>query len=405
VNATSGLDAFVVHMRHELHTPVNAILGYSQLLLEEADGGPLSEASRRDLAHITAAGRQLSRLIGEILDPAGSPDADITDYALRLRHALRTPVISVQGYAEILLDEVEGTPMADDLRRIHSAAGHVADLADAIERLYLAGSSGGDAVTSQAKPAAAFEAAAVRDRPGETGGGGTVLVVDDDESNRTLLTRRLERQGHRVLLACGGHEGLAYAQREAVDVILLDIMMPDLNGYDVLARLKESDGTREIPVLMITGLDDSSSVSRCIALGADDYLAKPFDPLLLRARISSCLSKKRARDFELAYLRGVAAVTTAAAAIEAGTFDPASLDDVGRRPDALGNLARLVRRAAVEVALREQRLRQQVQQLTIEIDERKKAAQVAEITGSDYFRELQKRARGLSSRRSETDRR
>jgi DNA-binding response OmpR family regulator len=405
VKPTSGLDAFVVHMRHELHTPVNAILGYSQLLLEETDGGPLSEAGRRDLARIAAAGRQLSRLIGEILDPTSSPDADITEYAVRLRHALRTPVTSVQGYAEILLEEVEGVPMADDLRRIHSAAAHLVDLSDAVERLYLL-RSGAAAVKSEESPPEAVAAAAVLDRPSETSGGaGTVLVIDDDESNRTLLARRLERQGHRVLLARGGRDGLTFAQHEAVDVILLDILMPDLSGYEVLARLKESDGTKEIPVLMITGLDDPSSVSRCIVLGAEDYLAKPFDPLLLRARISSCLSKKRARDFELAYLRGVAALTTAAATIEAGTFDSTSLDEVGCRPDTLGNLARLVRRMAVEVAMREQRLRQQVHQLTIEIDERKKAAQVAEITESDYFRELQKRASGLTSRRSETNRR
>jgi len=400
----SGLDAFIVHMRHELHNPVNAILGYSQLLLEEADGGPLSEAGRRDLAHIEAAGRQLARLIGEVLDPTSTPDADIADYAVRLRHALRTPVTSVQGYAEILLEEVEGEPMAVDLRRIHAAAGHLLDLTDGVEHLYLL-RTGGAAVGSNESPPDAVAAAAALDRPNVTSGGGTVLVVDDDETNRTLLARRLERQGHRVLLAAGGNEGLAVARREAPDVILLDILMADLTGYEVLARLKESDATKEIPVLMITGLDDPSSVSRCIGLGAEDYLAKPFEPLLLRARISSCLSKKRARDFELAYLRGVAAVTTAAAAIEAGTFDLASLDEVGCRPDALGNLARLVRRMGAEVATRERRLRQQVQQLTIEIDERKKAAQVAEITESDYFRELQERARGFSPRRSQTNRR
>jgi CheY-like chemotaxis protein len=259
-------------------------------------------------------------------------------------------------------------------------------------------------VKSEDSPPEAFAVSAVLERPSETSGGGTVCVVDDDEGNRTLLARRVQRQGHRVLLARGGHEGLMLAQREAVDVILLDIVMPDLDGYEVLARLKVNDRTREIPVLMITGVDDSSSVSRCIALGAEDHLAKPFDPILLRARISSCLTKKRARDFELAYLQGVAAVTAAAATIEAGTFDATSLDEVERRPDALGNLARLVRRAGLEAAMREQRLCQQVQQLTIEIDERRKAAQVAEITGSDYFRELQKRVGGLSARRSETSR-
>jgi hypothetical protein len=104
------------------------------------------------------------------------------------------------------------------------------------------------------------------------------------------------------------------------------------------------------------------------------------------------------------YLGGVAAVTSAATAVTAGNFDPASLEDVGRRPDALGNLARLFGRMGIEVAARERRLREQVEQLTIAIDEQKKAAQVAEITDTEYFRDLQERVRGLSSRRSERPR-
>jgi hypothetical protein len=103
----------------------------------------------------------------------------------------------------------------------------------------------------------------------------------------------------------------------------------------------------------------------------------------------------------LVYLRSVAAVTSAASSVEAGTFDPASLDEVGRRSDALGNLARLFQQMGVEVAARERRLREQVQRLTIKIDERRKAAQVAEITDSEYFRGLQERVKGLASRRAE----
>lgn len=101
------------------------------------------------------------------------------------------------------------------------------------------------------------------------------------------------------------------------------------------------------------------------------------------------------------YLVGVSAVTSAASAVTVGSFDPASLDEVVKRPDALGNMARLFRRMAVEVDARERRLREQVEQLTIAIDERKKAEQVAEITESEYFRELQQRVSGLSSRRSD----
>jgi DNA-binding response OmpR family regulator len=395
-----ALDAFVVHLRHELRNPVNAIVGYSQLLLEEARGEAISEAARLDLAHIEAAGLQLSRLIGEILDPAHSAYAEISEYAVRLRHAVRTPVTSVQGYAELILEEVEGTPLAEDLHRIHSAAGHLLEVTDAIERLYLVGSGETSRRSGDSPPTGVEMAAALEQPPETSSGGGVVLIIEDEENNRALLARRLQRQGHHVILAGNGREGLAIAENTAVDVILLDILMPELSGYEVLARLKENEALREIPVLMITALDDAASVIRCIGLGAEDYLAKPFDPLLLRARVSSCLRKKRTRDFECVFLRAVAAVTAAATTIEAGAFDPSSLDDVGRRPDALGNLARLFQRLGVEVAARERRLREQVQQLTVEIDQRKKDAQVAEITESEYFRGLVERVRGLSSRPS-----
>ena len=122
--------------------------------------------------------------------------------------------------------------------------------------------------------------------------------------------------------------------------------------------------------------------------------------MVLAARVGACVAKKRARDFELAYLRGVATVTEAAAAVESGHFVPATLDPIASRTDALGQLARLFQRMGVEVAAREQRLEAQVHQLTIAIDERKKAAQVQEITESDYFRELKARAHQFSGRRA-----
>jgi DNA-binding response OmpR family regulator len=183
-------------------------------------------------------------------------------------------------------------------------------------------------------------------------------------------------------------------------VILLDVWLPGTSGYEILARLKSNEASREIPVLVITAVDRPESVARCLALGADDYLPKPFDPVVLGVRVRSCLAKKRARDFDLAYLRGVARVTAAALAVESGTFAAESLDEVAQRPDALGHLARLFRRMAMEVAARQRRLEDQVQQLTIAIDERKKAAQVEEITDSDYFRDLQIRARHFSARRA-----
>lgn len=133
-----------------------------------------------------------------------------------------------------------------------------------------------------------------------------VLVVDDNEVNRDLLSRRLKRQGHTVSMAVDGFEALEMMQSQSFDLVLLDIMMPQMNGYQVLETLKQDEQLRHIPVIMISAVDDIDSIVRCIELGAEDYLSKPFNPVLLKARINACLEKKRLRDQEQAYLKKLA---------------------------------------------------------------------------------------------------
>ncbi len=131
----------------------------------------------------------------------------------------------------------------------------------------------------------------------------TLLVVDDSEDNRYTLTRRLARQGYtNVATAADGEQALALLEERRFDLVLLDIMMPGLNGYQVLERLKADARLRHIPVIMISAVDQVESVIRCIELGAEDYLPKPFNPTLLRARVGACLEKKRLRDEIVAHL-------------------------------------------------------------------------------------------------------
>jgi DNA repair ATPase RecN len=124
--------------------------------------------------------------------------------------------------------------------------------------------------------------------------------------------------------------------------------------------------------------------------------------VLLRARVGACLEKKRLRDHELEYLRNVGLVAGAAAAVEAGTFDPSALAEVAGRGDELGRLARVFQSMAREVAAREQRLQHQVEKLRVEIDQTRKARQVAEITETDYFQQLQQKVQGLRNRKRPT---
>src|SRR5436305_6086815 len=230
---------------------------------------------------------------------------------------------------------------------------------------------------------------------------GSLLVVDDNSMNRIMLSRYITKLGYQATLVENGRQALEKLQAEPFDLVLLDVQMPEMDGYAVLGQLKADPRLRNIPVIMISAVDELESVVKCIELGAQDYLPKPFNPVLLRARLTACLERKRLRDQEIDYLQQVERVTDAAAAIKANTFQPESLDEVARRSDELGQLALVFQEMACQVYAREQQLQQQVHQLRIEIDQERSAREVAEIIESDYFQqllgkaeELRKRARG-----------
>jgi signal transduction histidine kinase len=128
---------------------------------------------------------------------------------------------------------------------------------------------------------------------------GRLLVVDDVEANRKVLAYRLEPQGYSVTMAKSGREAMELVREEPFDLILLDIMMPEMDGYSVLRQLKADEKLRHIPVIVISALTELDNAVRCIEMGAEDYLTKPFNPILLKARIGACLDKKLARDREI----------------------------------------------------------------------------------------------------------
>jgi len=132
-----------------------------------------------------------------------------------------------------------------------------------------------------------------------------ILVVDDTKVNRMLLTRHLEQQGHRVSSAEHGKEALEILANMDCDLILLDVEMPEMDGYQTLETLKADTELRHLPVIMVTSIDDIASAVRCIEMGAEDYLPKPFNPVLLKARVGASLEKKRLHDREQAYLKGL----------------------------------------------------------------------------------------------------
>ena len=125
---------------------------------------------------------------------------------------------------------------------------------------------------------------------------GTLLVVDDNEMNRDMLSRRLAKRGHQVLVAEDGHRALEMIDEHDFDVILLDIMMPGLDGYEVLEKIREQHGPVDLPVIMATAKDDNDEVIRAFELGANDFVAKPINFPVLFARIETHLNLKRATE-------------------------------------------------------------------------------------------------------------
>ncbi len=125
---------------------------------------------------------------------------------------------------------------------------------------------------------------------------GHVLIVDDLATIRLMLARHVRELGHQVTLSGDGRDALKLLGEQSFDLVLLDMMMPGMDGYAVLKQIKEDPGLREIPVVMISGVDDIKLVTRCIEIGAEDYLPKPFEPALLRARVRACLDKKQMWD-------------------------------------------------------------------------------------------------------------
>jgi sigma-B regulation protein RsbU (phosphoserine phosphatase) len=292
---------YLSRTRHDLRTPLNAVLGYSEMLLEDIED--LGDAALTE--QITAIRAQGAVLLASIdaglkpsaLDAAGLP-ATPEGLVQHVRREFTAAAANLAASADALAEAAAGS-MSDeslaDFKRIRTAS-HL-----------LAGLVARDAPSvpfapQQPAPAPAPVAPPPAQRSTITANwsrAGMLLVVDDVELNRDVLSRHLERQGHLVVAVSSGQEALELLESGRFDLVLLDVMMPEMDGFEVLRRIKENERLRQIRVVMLSALGETDSVARCIELGADDYLAKPFDPVLLKARIGASLDRKRAREREI----------------------------------------------------------------------------------------------------------
>jgi DNA-binding response OmpR family regulator len=274
---------FITDLRRELEAPSRQMIDYIKSLQNQAEDLALVDLIP-DLQRTEMAGQRLLESI-----------ADDQDFSIRankvkiahLRHELRTSLNALLGYSEILLEAAEDRKIPDfvsDLQKIHGSAIHLLDLvSDDIE---LSDGVWPSLEAEQTQP-------------------GSLLIVDDNDINRARLARRLRRYGYMVAEAGSGHQALEMAGAGDFDLILLDVVMAGMDGYEVLNRLNDDDVLRHVPVIMLSARDEIAGVVRGIEMGAEDYLTKPWNPVFLKARIDASLEKKRLRDQDVLHLQEI----------------------------------------------------------------------------------------------------
>ena len=277
------------YLRHEYRTPVNHIVGYSELLIDESRERNL-EACVPAFRRIQQAGRRILESIQNAFSETAGPDKAWEGEVFR--KALTIQMAEISGILASIGGELE-RGHRETLADLAAISGGISRLSD------LAGQENQEAPParqvrgSPRRSGAAYDAA-----PAHPEKGGRILIADDDDANRDLLRRRLECEGHAVYEARNGLEVLNALREFPCDLVLLDLMMPLMDGFETLSRIQQDAGLRELPVIMISALGELQSVARCIEMGAVDYLPKPFNRVLLRARIGASLEKKRLMDRE-----------------------------------------------------------------------------------------------------------
>ncbi|MBX7222085.1 MAG: response regulator [Blastocatellia bacterium] len=306
--APTPLTKFFSTMRNQLRTPLCSIIGYAEILIEDVEANDLA-AFGADLQTIHAAAVRMLGNVDTILDVTvlelPEHHLDLEKVARTIRQELRSPLSVIFGYSDLLIEKAAAEAqkaLIPDLQQIRAAVEDLINLTNSIINLSQLADEPPPAPPATAPDEHLFES--IQTLPIPTSG--SILIADDNLFNRVLLERFLKNQGHQVHTAETGRQALEILEQESADLLLLDINIPEMNGFEVLEFMRQHDVFQNVPVIVISALNDVELIARSIELGATDYLPLPLNRVLLQARINASMERKRLRDLEASHMQELA---------------------------------------------------------------------------------------------------
>lgn len=306
--------ALTALLRQEVRAPAAAVTDFIDIIIEDARRLEMDHLIS-DLDRMRTASIHLNAFVKSIIENASSNGEALEAFHRRVRHDLRNPLNAIKGYSELLIEDMEGEhqpPLRGDLVKLKEAADQLLAQTDIIFTLTRLEETGVNYDGGRARQLGiladvlhSIQPLHARSVVQETVRSSRILVVDDNAANRDVLARRLVREGHQIVTAANGASALELVSGQEFDLVVLDLIMPEMSGFELLRRLKAAQHTSDVPVIVISALDELDSVVRCIEAGAEDYLTKPFNPVLLRARIGASLEKKWLRDREKKFIENL----------------------------------------------------------------------------------------------------
>ena len=299
-----------VNLRHHLITPVLTILGYAEILHDDADAVTAPTVGEH-LAKIIESGTRMHRQLGERIDSNSNKEGKLM---LNLLKRCRDTILEMADRCDKIHQESswdESGQNHRDLQRIYEACEEFLVFVNAYllsdgGAEFLAGSARNPlsirAIMEQGESVRMKERSTVARSPSRRRLTGRILVVDDIEVNRDIMMRRLKATGHEITCASSGEEGLRLCREGGFDLVLLDMVMPEMRGDEMLTEMKSDPLLRDLPIIMVSASHQLHEVVNCLELGAEDYLSKPVNPVLLQVRVQAVLERKRLHDQDLVRL-------------------------------------------------------------------------------------------------------